>query len=101
MATSFSGGRSWSTRREPPTMAKQLVNLSIAAAIVFIGYDALIGCFLSSSFMLIFNQKTLYIGHSVVFFSNTCSTKIILESFLTEKTLAINGTVQSETYHDK
>jgi hypothetical protein len=27
MATSFSGGRSWSTRREPPTMGKQLVNL--------------------------------------------------------------------------
>jgi len=26
MATSFSGGRSWSTRREPPTMGKQLVN---------------------------------------------------------------------------
>jgi hypothetical protein len=26
MATSFSGGRRWSTRREPPTMGKQLVN---------------------------------------------------------------------------
>jgi hypothetical protein len=26
MATSFSGGRSWSTWREPPTMGKQLVN---------------------------------------------------------------------------
>jgi hypothetical protein len=26
MATSFSGGRSLSTRREPPTMCKQLVN---------------------------------------------------------------------------
>ena len=26
MATSFSGGRSWSTRREPPTISKQLVN---------------------------------------------------------------------------
>jgi hypothetical protein len=26
MATSFSGGRSWITRREPPTMGKQLVN---------------------------------------------------------------------------
>jgi hypothetical protein len=26
MATSFSGGRSWNTRREPPTMGKQLVN---------------------------------------------------------------------------
>ena len=25
MATSFSGGRSWSTRRQPPTMGKQLV----------------------------------------------------------------------------
>jgi hypothetical protein len=27
MATSFSGGRSRSTQREPPTMGKQLVNL--------------------------------------------------------------------------
>jgi hypothetical protein len=27
MVTSFSDGRSWSTRREPPTMGKQLVNL--------------------------------------------------------------------------
>jgi hypothetical protein len=26
MATSFSGGRSQNTRREPPTMGKQLVN---------------------------------------------------------------------------
>ena len=26
MATSFSGGRSWSTQREAPTMGKQLVN---------------------------------------------------------------------------
>jgi hypothetical protein len=31
MATSFSGGRSQSTRREPPTMGKQLVNLTLAA----------------------------------------------------------------------
>ena len=29
MATSFSGGRSRSTRREPPTMGKQLVNFII------------------------------------------------------------------------
>jgi hypothetical protein len=26
MTTSFSGGRSWSTRWEPPTIGKQLVN---------------------------------------------------------------------------
>jgi hypothetical protein len=26
MATSFCGGRRWSTRREPPTIGKQLVN---------------------------------------------------------------------------
>ena len=26
IATSFSGGRSWSAQREPPTMGKQLVN---------------------------------------------------------------------------
>ena len=32
MATSYSGGRSRSTRREPPTMGKQLVTLSFAAA---------------------------------------------------------------------
>jgi len=32
MATSFSDGRSRSTRREPPTMGKQLVNFSLAAA---------------------------------------------------------------------
>jgi hypothetical protein len=32
MATSFSGGRSRSTRREPPTMGKQLVNLITCAA---------------------------------------------------------------------
>jgi hypothetical protein len=33
MATSFSGGtgRSQSTRREPPTMGKQLVNLSLVS----------------------------------------------------------------------
>jgi len=32
MATSLSGERSRSTRREPPTMGKQLVTLSFAAA---------------------------------------------------------------------
>ena len=32
MATSFSGGRSRSTRREPPTMGKQLVNFITWAA---------------------------------------------------------------------
>jgi hypothetical protein len=31
MATSFSGGRSWNTRGEPPTMGKQVVNLSLTA----------------------------------------------------------------------
>ena len=29
MSTSFSGGRSRSTRREPPTMGKQLVNVEL------------------------------------------------------------------------
>jgi hypothetical protein len=29
MATSFSGGRSQSTRREPPTMSKQLINFMV------------------------------------------------------------------------
>jgi hypothetical protein len=42
MATSFSGGRSWGTRREPPTMGKQLVN--------FITY----GCELSAAFIVIY-----------------------------------------------
>jgi hypothetical protein len=32
MATSFSGGRSWTTRREPPTMGKQLVNYRVKKA---------------------------------------------------------------------
>ena len=32
MATSFSGAGSRSIQREPPTMSKQLVNLSFAAA---------------------------------------------------------------------
>jgi len=27
MATSFSGGKSWSTRREPPTMGKKPINV--------------------------------------------------------------------------
>jgi hypothetical protein len=31
MATSFNGGRSRSTQREPSTMGKQLVTLSLAA----------------------------------------------------------------------
>jgi hypothetical protein len=43
MVTSFSGGRSWSTRREPPTMGKQLVN--------FITCD----CESSAPFFVIYN----------------------------------------------
>jgi hypothetical protein len=35
MATSFSGGRSWSTRREPQTMGKQLVNFIKSIALNF------------------------------------------------------------------
>ena len=34
MATSFSGGRSRSTRREPPTMGKQLVNFITCGCIL-------------------------------------------------------------------
>ena len=41
MATSFSGGKSWSTRREPPTMGKQLVNFITC------------GCELSAPFFVI------------------------------------------------
>jgi len=42
MATSFSGGRSRSTRREPPTMGKQLVNFITCS------------CELSASFFVIY-----------------------------------------------
>ena len=42
MATSFSGGRSQSTRREPPTMGKQLVNYITC------------GCESSASFFVIY-----------------------------------------------
>ena len=43
MATSFSGGRSRSTRREPPTMGKQLVNfIAASSAPFFVIYKA--GC---------------------------------------------------------
>jgi hypothetical protein len=44
MATSFSGGRSRSTRREPPTMGKQLINFITcgceSSAPVFVIYKA-------------------------------------------------------------
>jgi hypothetical protein len=51
MATSFSGGRSRSTRREPPTMGKQLVNL------ITCGYES------SAPFFVIYKagcEPTLY-----------------------------------------
>ena len=51
MATSFSGGRSRSTRREPPTMGKQLVNL------ITCGYES------SAPFFVIYKagcKPTLY-----------------------------------------
>ena len=41
-ATSFSGGGSWSTRREPPTMGKQLVNLITCSCEASATYKA--GC---------------------------------------------------------
>jgi hypothetical protein len=44
MVTSFSGGRSWRTRREPPTMGKQLVNFITcgceSSASFFVNYKA-------------------------------------------------------------
>jgi hypothetical protein len=44
MATSFSGERSWSARREPPTMGKQLVNFITcgckSSAPFFVNYKA-------------------------------------------------------------
>jgi hypothetical protein len=44
IATSFSGGRSRSTRREPPTMDKQLINFITcgceSSALVFVIYKA-------------------------------------------------------------
>jgi hypothetical protein len=45
MATSFSGGRSRSTRREPPTMDKQLVNFITC------------GCELSAPLLVIYNAR--------------------------------------------
>jgi hypothetical protein len=43
--TSFNVGRSWSARREPPTMGKQLVNFITC------------GCEWSAPFFVIYNQK--------------------------------------------
>jgi hypothetical protein len=40
MATSFSGGGSQSTRREPPTLGKQLVNFITLSAPFFVIYKA-------------------------------------------------------------
>ena len=51
MATSFSGGKSWSTRREPPTMGKQLGNFITCI------------CELSAPFFVIYKaerEPTLY-----------------------------------------
>ena len=41
MATSFSGGRSRSIRREPPTMVKQLVSFIICGVLVIGLYELL------------------------------------------------------------
>jgi hypothetical protein len=57
MATSFSGGRSRSTRREPPTMGKQLVNFITC------------GCKSSAPFFVIYKagrEPTSYIGDRLV-----------------------------------
>jgi hypothetical protein len=50
MATSFSGGRSWSTRREPSTMGKQLVNFITG------------GCESSAPFFVIYKAAVLVIA---------------------------------------
>jgi hypothetical protein len=56
MALSFSGGRSLSTRREPPTMGKQLVNFITC------------GCELSAPFFVIYKaggEPTLSGRHDI------------------------------------
>jgi hypothetical protein len=50
MTTSFSGGRSQSTRREPPTMGKQLVNFIIC------------GCESSAPFFVIYKARRMKIN---------------------------------------
>jgi hypothetical protein len=48
MATSYSGGGSWSTRREPPNMGKQLVNFITC------------GCKLSAPFLAHLTQRVMW-----------------------------------------
>jgi hypothetical protein len=57
MATSFSGGRSRSPQREPPTMGKQLVN--------FITY----GCELSALFFVIYKARAFNIFQVYQYFT--------------------------------
>ena len=58
MATSFSGGRSWSTWREPPNMGKQLVNFITgdceSSAPFFVIYKLIWKCTHVSVFLLHF-----------------------------------------------
>jgi hypothetical protein len=52
MATSFSGGRSRSTRREPPTMGKHLENFKAYPAVNFITPWMLLGSEIGSGFVI-------------------------------------------------
>jgi hypothetical protein len=67
----FSGGRSWSTRREPPTMGKQLVNFITC------------GCESNAPFFeFIKHQKLNQINQSkevLVLFITTCLIKYMYE----------------------
>jgi hypothetical protein len=60
MATSFSGGGSWSTWREPPTMGKQLVNF------ITCGYESSAPVFVIYKAKDAFNVKFL----CVIYFQN-------------------------------
>jgi hypothetical protein len=69
MATSFSGGRSWSTRREPPTMGKQLVNFITC------------GCESSASFFVIYKagrEPNMFIKTSMNFIYEYYSNVILI-----------------------
>jgi hypothetical protein len=69
MATSFSGGRSWSTRKEPPTMGKQLVNFITC------------GCESSASFFVIYKagrEPNMFIKTSMNFIYEYYSNVILI-----------------------
>ena len=76
MATSFSGRGSWSTRREPPNMGKQLVNVIIC------------GCESSAPFFVFYNFENInnheYLIHHYeikVSVSVTCNRSVVFSGY--------------------